>query len=747
MSVSNESFDAVQYITQENLIFTPYQDIFLQFVQRTQKELILAVPFFKRSIAQNIIASLPIDHSISIRILTRFNENVFRQGASDIESLLLMLAYAGRTNDVQAYALNRIHAKIYIRDEEELFLTSSNLSPSGFVRNYEVAYVTHNPALVSDAVLATKSYFTHDRSITNNDLDVMEASLRKHNQPYFSPSHSDEQDEVDVPCDIEVRADGYYISSDLEEIIAAKRLDDMAGLLFSRSRPSFSKAGDYVFKSPNRPKSLGNEKDASFLNELFNSHAQQDLEALTLHVNTILSDLCCCCVDGHRLFVEKSWLQIYQDDKDYRPVQYFYGNFGARAFHLWCAQILTNSLLFSGRPPDDLAVKAIYILHNTDYGRLLDVLNLRVALHAGDLPKNFEYDLFMRIFGFIAWQTGIDQAFRTFRAFHDPTEGFELISYREFDVKTFLQTQMQGLYHFAPKYHLANESGPSHDKTFEVAVEYKPKASAFGRGSTMKEAQRDAAYNAILHLASRGELAAGKRLSVKLLKYELTIEREKVITDWLSNLSLDASNPRLYDVALTHSSFVFENRWSRSNRLLAYIGTHVVKLVEQQLYYQKHPDITPDFVAMYKLHQRRPPHYLVDLFEDWNCSAVLRCTSKSEISTSAKWDVAKAVLTALYLCEGLSSVKETLEKYIQYDQAAETDPVSSFQVLMQARGKSATSIEYRILGKSGPDHNSQFHAGLFLEGVLQGSGWGASYRAAKSVAAKQALESTKQNME
>ncbi len=64
------------------------------------------------------------------------------------------------------------------------------------------------------------------------------------------------------------------------------------------------------------------------------------------------------------------------------------------------------------------------------------------------------------------------------------------------DFKTLLQEYTQQAYKSLPKYQLVKESGPPHDKTFEVVLTLNEKILAEGGGKSKKEAEQNAAREA-----------------------------------------------------------------------------------------------------------------------------------------------------------------------------------------------------------------------------------------------------------
>lgn len=72
-----------------------------------------------------------------------------------------------------------------------------------------------------------------------------------------------------------------------------------------------------------------------------------------------------------------------------------------------------------------------------------------------------------------------------------------------FDSKTILQEIIQSKYTDAIKYEVINQDGPDHNKEFTVAIKINNKEIAEGKGKTKKEAEQEAAYQAILKIKAR----------------------------------------------------------------------------------------------------------------------------------------------------------------------------------------------------------------------------------------------------
>lgn len=69
-------------------------------------------------------------------------------------------------------------------------------------------------------------------------------------------------------------------------------------------------------------------------------------------------------------------------------------------------------------------------------------------------------------------------------------------NFEKFNAKALLQEYTQGRTKTVPEYRIVNETGPAHNKTFEVEVWYENECIAQGAGKSKKEAEQKCAYEA-----------------------------------------------------------------------------------------------------------------------------------------------------------------------------------------------------------------------------------------------------------
>lgn len=107
------------------------------------------------------------------------------------------------------------------------------------------------------------------------------------------------------------------------------------------------------------------------------------------------------------------------------------------------------------------------------------------------------------LIGAIYLDTGFDRAMtiirRLFWPLLEPLGSEEMIH----DFKSLLQEYTQKAYKSLPAYRLDKESGPSHNKTFEVILSLKGEVLSRGEGKSKKEAEQNAAREAFFCLKGK----------------------------------------------------------------------------------------------------------------------------------------------------------------------------------------------------------------------------------------------------
>jgi len=110
------------------------------------------------------------------------------------------------------------------------------------------------------------------------------------------------------------------------------------------------------------------------------------------------------------------------------------------------------------------------------------------------------------IIGALYLDAGFDKAMKVIRRLFSSSLDRVVLKETFHDFKSQLQEYSQQVFKVLPKYQLVEESGPAHDKTFEVVLTLKGKVLAQGVGKSKKEAEQSAAKEAFFCLKEDPDL-------------------------------------------------------------------------------------------------------------------------------------------------------------------------------------------------------------------------------------------------
>lgn len=135
------------------------------------------------------------------------------------------------------------------------------------------------------------------------------------------------------------------------------------------------------------------------------------------------------------------------------------------------------------------------------YARKIELSKYVIAGHSIDMERidksdKILEDVFEALIGAIYLDQGIKKVSSYIRGFFYNDIKFAK-SEQLTDFKTRLQEEMQSEHRDSVVYKLVKEEGPGHEKVFVVDVLFNDTTLAIGRGKSKKEAEQDAAKNAL----------------------------------------------------------------------------------------------------------------------------------------------------------------------------------------------------------------------------------------------------------
>lgn len=209
--------------------------------------------------------------------------------------------------------------------------------------------------------------------------------------------------------------------------------------------------------------------------------------------------------------------------------------------------------------------------------------------------------------------------------------------------------------------------------------------------------------------------------------------------DFLEKMNIKMNNPKLLEVAFTHSSYSNENHCDNYERL-EFLGDAVLELVTSDYFYRetsyKEGDMSKvraSFVcekalATYAKNLKMEQYIRVGHGQEKNVNDTIIA------------DVFEAVIGAIYLDQGYKVAKKYIDDivipYIKSKKSFLGDYKSALQEMVQTDKK---SLEYVLIGESGPAHDKKFEVEVKIDGMIYGVGSGKSKKEAEQNAALDAI--------
>ena len=206
-------------------------------------------------------------------------------------------------------------------------------------------------------------------------------------------------------------------------------------------------------------------------------------------------------------------------------------------------------------------------------------------------------------------------------------------------------------------------------------------------------------------------------------------------------------NTALLERALTHSSYANETsgQHNQSNERLEFLGDSVLGIITAENFYMNYSDLPEGELT--KLRAATVcEKSLFDFATQLGLGEYL-LLGKGEICTGGKErpsilaDAFEALIAAVYLDGGMDAAKGFVLRYVEEavrKHRGFKDHKTVLQEIIQRNP--GETIEYVLVGETGPDHDKRFEVEVHLNSNVIGRGIGTSKKKAEQLAAKEALE-------
>ena len=211
-------------------------------------------------------------------------------------------------------------------------------------------------------------------------------------------------------------------------------------------------------------------------------------------------------------------------------------------------------------------------------------------------------------------------------------------------------------------------------------------------------------------------------------------------------LGYELAASSLLQQALSHRSWCAERGGVPSNERLEFLGDAVLGLVVAEYGYRRFPEMPEGELAKVRAAVVNA-RVLAEVADELDIGDALLLGKGEEASggrtkPSILADALEAVIGALYLEAGWNPAEqmilELLGPRIEVA-AAEPDDFDQKGLLQELTVRQGEGVPRYVVVGSGPDHDRQFEAAVFVNGIQRGAGVGGTKKDAEQEAARQAL--------
>lgn len=198
----------------------------------------------------------------------------------------------------------------------------------------------------------------------------------------------------------------------------------------------------------------------------------------------------------------------------------------------------------------------------------------------------------------------------------------------------------------------------------------------------------------------------------------------------------------LYEMAMTHTSYAYENK-KQSYERLEFLGDAILEFLMSEYLYNKKiysegemTKLRAHFVCEEALYE-----YTIRLGIDEFVKLGHGEMEKETKSKAILSDVFEAFLGAMFLDKGINFVRKFWYKnVVPIVESGEIDYFKDYKSQLQEFVQTdKKSLEYFIIKEEGPAHNKQFTSEVRIDNIVYGVGCASSKKMAEQEAAKNAL--------
>ena len=211
--------------------------------------------------------------------------------------------------------------------------------------------------------------------------------------------------------------------------------------------------------------------------------------------------------------------------------------------------------------------------------------------------------------------------------------------------------------------------------------------------------------------------------------------------EFLKEYNIVSNQVKLYEIAMSHSSYANEHRDKKNYERLEFLGDAVLELVVSEYLYKNYEQDEGDMT-------KKRANFVCENanYEYMNKLGLIKYIKVGngeigELKKTIVADIFEAFIGAMYLDQGFEIVKkfilDVVTPYIINNVYFFNDYKS---ILQEAVQTDRMSLAYELVDESGPAHDKRFTIAVRIDDVVYGKGIASSKKEACQLAAKEALE-------
>ena len=213
------------------------------------------------------------------------------------------------------------------------------------------------------------------------------------------------------------------------------------------------------------------------------------------------------------------------------------------------------------------------------------------------------------------------------------------------------------------------------------------------------------------------------------------------MNEFLNKIGIIPNNIKLYDIAISHSSYTNEHKDKKNYERLEFLGDAVLELVVSEYLYKNFEQDEGDMT-------KTRANYVCENanFEYMNKIGLNKYikVGHGEVGNVKKTivaDIFEAFIGAVYLDQGFNKVQEFILDIITPYILNKTYFINDYKsILQEAVQTDRRSLIYEVIDEKGPAHAKVFTVVVRIDDVIHGKGIAGSKKEACQLAAKDTLE-------